>query len=281
MNNLIYLFMILSIAFPFAAAGQGSGYFTNEDLIKYNDGPAQRHRPAMAADVPERTSEDQPPDAPQDAGEERLRKYVIPYGNTARRIIIPVTFNRSITVPMLLDTGAPGMHVSTRLAARLGILDNEDGNLLTRVGGVAGTAPAILTIIDSIQVGEAEDEFIPTLVSDLNIPGFEGLVGMDFMGRYSIQLDNKNRRVILQEMPESPSRPAGHDELWWRTTFQRFRSMKDAWEGFRDQYDISGAKTTRQKRIMEYIEKQCGRADYLYSRLKVYASEHSVPLEWR
>ena len=282
MNKLIYLILILLItSFP-VAAGQNSGYFTNEDLNKYKDSSDKNPAPSKEAGTPKNTVEDPLLNTFKDkADEEKLKKYVIPYGNTARRIIIPVTFNRRITVPMLLDTGAPGMHISARLAAKLGILDNDEGNLLTWVGGIAGTAPAILTIIDSIQVGEAEDEFIPTIISDLNVPGFEGLVGMDFMGKYSMQLDNKRRRVILQEMPESPLRPAGHDELWWRTTFLRFKSMKDAWEKYGDKNKTVGAKTTRQKRVKAYIDRQCGRADYLYNRLKVYASEHSVPLEWR
>lgn len=280
MNKLTYLILVLLITSPAFAAGQNSGHFTNEDLSKYRSG--KKPPPVKEAYTPEKTAADPLPyRSSNNTDEEKLKKYIIPYGNTARRIIIPVTFDRRITVPMLLDTGAPGMHISARLAAKLGIFDNDDRNLLTRVGGIAGSAPAILTIIDSIQVGEAEDEFIPTLISDISIPGFEGLVGMDFMGKYSIQLDNKRRRVILQEMPESPSRPAGHDELWWRTTFIRFKSMKNGWEGYRDQHKTVGAKTTSQKRIKAYIDRQCDRADYLYNRLNVYASEHSVPLEWR
>jgi hypothetical protein len=152
---------------------------------------------------------------------------------------------------------------------------------MTITGGIGGTAPAIFTIIDSIKVGEAEDEFIPTTISNLNIPGFEGLVGMDFMGKYSMQLDNKKRVVILEEFPESPSRPAGHDELWWRTTFRNFKSTRDSWRKYRDAYRAVSANTSSLKRTKSLINKQHDRADYLYNRLKVYASENSVPLEWR
>ncbi len=53
----------------------------------------------------------------------KLSPYVIPfiaYEGTARRIIISVTFNDSVTAPMVLDTGATGMLISSKLAKNLG-----------------------------------------------------------------------------------------------------------------------------------------------------------------
>ncbi len=252
-------------------------HFTNDDLQKYGGSSSGKStdlkEDSQSSGRAQRPFLEVPP--------QKVKKYVIPYGRTARRIIIPVTFNRSITVPMLLDTGAPGMLISTKLAEKLGILENDEGNLMTLAGGIGGTTPAIFTIIDSIQVGEAEDTFIPTTISALDIPGFEGLVGMDFMGKYSMQLDSVRKAVILEELPKSPLRPAGHDESWWRNTFHRFKAMKDAWAEYRSQYRYKGAYTSQMKRVRKFIEKQYSRADYLYNRLKVYASEHSVPLEWR
>jgi len=282
MNTPILILLMALITLSPAIAGQKTRQFTNEDLEQY--GRSSDTSPVSVEGEAESGAlkEDLEIYSQEEINEANTpKKYVIAYKGTARRIIIPVTFNRSITVPMLLDTGAPGMHVSSRLAKRLGILDNDEGNLLTVTGGIAGTAPAIFTIIDAIQVGEAEDEFIPTVISDLKIPGFEGLVGMDFMGKYSMQLDNKKRQVILEELPQSPSRPAGHDELWWRTTFGNFKSMRDAWEQYRQANNDAGSSTTSMKELKNFIDKQCSRADYLYNRLNVYASEHSVPLEWR
>jgi len=282
MKTPIHILLLVLITLSPAIAGENIRQFTNDDLNKYSRSSDTKPLPVAGKTSPGDVNEEVEIDSHEKIEEaQTLKKYVIPYKGTARRIIIPVTFNRSITVPMLLDTGAPGMHVSARLAKRLGILDNDEGNLMTRVGGIAGTAPAIFTIIDSIQVGEAEDEFIPTVISDLKIPGFEGLVGMDFMGKYSMQLDNNKRLVILEELPQSSSRPAGHDELWWRTTFRNFKSMRNAWEQYRDANNDAGAYTTSMKELNAFIDKQYRRADYLYNRLNVYASEHSVPREWR
>jgi hypothetical protein len=284
MKRRLYIIMIICFGATLitpAAAGKkgGARVFTNQDLQHYGD-PADKDKK-----VPERTTHESLPhktDEPLNIETVPITKrYIIPYNGTARRIIIPVTFNRSVTVPMLLDTGAPGMFVSKKLAEKLGLLDNDEANLETLAGGIGGTVPAIFTIIDSIQVGEAEDKFIPTTISELKIPGFEGLVGMDFMGKYSMQLDNRKRVVIFEELPESPSRPAGHDELWWRTTFRKFKSTRDGWRKYRDAYREVSANTSSLKRVKSLVNKQHDRADYLYNRLKVYASENSVPLEWR
>ncbi len=282
MNILICAALFLLITFSPAAAGQNAGLFTNQDLDQYKDSSDKKSPPATEPDTADTMEKTLPSNTYKEPVEEKKpKKYVIRYKGTVRRIIIPVTFNRSITVPMLLDTGAPGMHISNRLAKKLGLLDSDEGNLLTMVSGIAGTAPAVFTVIDSIKVGEAEDEFIPTIISELNIPGFEGLVGMDFMGKYYMQIDNKNRLVILEELPDSPLRPAGHDELWWRTTFYNFKSMRNAWKEYRDKNHNARTSGADIKRTNQFIDKQYRRADYLCNRLNVYASENSVPLEWR
>lgn len=280
LNRLIFIVIVsLSLLSPVVAGDNGRKVFTNQDLDKY-----KRH-----------TDIKSPPNAGQaysfsgfeedysglEETERNLKRYVIPYAGTARRIIIPVTFNRRVTAPMLLDTGAPGMHISVRLAKRLGILENDDAKLLVSVGGLGGTTPAIFTIIDSIQVGDAEDKFIPTYISPLMFKKFDGLVGMDFMGKYSVEIDSKKKQVIFEELPDSADLPAGHDESWWRTTFNNFRQMRSAWENYRDSQRSKGGYTEKDRKMTELAEQQYETAEDLYDRLNVYASEHSVPLEWR
>ena len=286
MNKLILIIPVLLITLGMAATGQSARQFTNEDLKQYKTAP-DAETSAETSTEPVKSSpinEINEPEAPittTEATEKTYIKYIIPYTGSARRIIIPVTFDRRITVPMLLDTGATGMHISTRLARKIGLLDDDEKNLWTRVAGIGGSTPAILTILDSVQVGEAEDNFIPTTISPASFRGFEGLVGMDFIGKYHMQINTRKREVILEELPESPLRPAGHDELWWRTTFRHFKSRRSDWAKYRNEFRKTGDYTSTLKEVKIYVEKQYDRADYLYNRLKVYASEHSVPLEWR
>ncbi len=287
MNKWLLPILILLIIATSASAGNSSNStsgrsFTNEDLTKFGAEPEAKKPTKTDPGVPENKFDDLLIDLYKKMDDQRkTKKYVIPYTGSARRIIIPVTFNRRITVPMLLDTGATGLHISSKLAEELGILDDDEGILWTRVAGIGGSTPAIFTILDSVQVGEAEDDFIPTTISQANFRGFEGLVGMDFIGKYQMQINNRKRVVILEELPDSRERPAGHDQMWWRTTFSNFKSLRSQWEQYRDQVSSTGDYTSRLRGAKKFVDQQYSRADYLYNRLKVYASEHSVPLEWR
>lgn len=271
---------LIVISLPVNAGETGQKSFSEGDLEKYRypSDPA----PASESKSTEGTYNDS--SNSKDNISPELKKYVIPYTayeGTARRIIIPVTFNRRITVPMLLDTGAPGMHISPGLAEKLGIMDEGEGKLWIQTSGIGGSVPAVFTIIDSIQVGEVKDEFIPTTISPSISSGFEGLIGMDFMANYSIKIDTGRHVIILEEFPSSSRMPGGHDEFWWRSTFHNFQSMKSAWKGYRDSLENLNSDNNRLKQMKAFAEQQYKEAQNLYNRLSVYASTHAVPREWR
>jgi hypothetical protein len=255
-------------------AGQAGRSFTNEDLEKYgiNSSSSREHAETIKTRGEEESSK---------TTERPLKKYAVPYSGNSRRIIIPVTFNGRVTAKMLLDTGAPGMHISDVLAEKLGLLDSRESNLWVTVGGIGGSVPAIFTIVDSIRVGETEDNFIPTFISRSVSIEFEGLIGMDFMANYEVRIDTKKQVVIFEELPESKDMPAGHNEQWWRTTFDQFKSLRLAWERHRDSFSRRGVNTEREKDVKAFIDRQCNKVTELNDRLSGYASQHSVPLEWR
>src|SRR5262245_41496168 len=79
------------------------------------------------------------------------KTFEIPYQDegSTKRVIIPVTFNDTVTAPMALDTGSPGLVMCVDLAKRLRLFSQGKGNLIVANGGIGGTAPGILTITDS------------------------------------------------------------------------------------------------------------------------------------
>ena len=268
---------------PSALADNKGRVFSNQDLTQYDSSSPEPKEPEEnRTDDTEEVPERDPENAKSE--EHELDQFEVPYTayvGTSRRIIIPVTFNDRVTAPMLLDTGAPGMHISERLAQKLDIFDNDDGTLLVNIGGIGGTVPAVFTIVDSIRVGKAEDNFIPTTISASISDNFEGLIGMDFMANYTLEIDNRRQLLLFTELPESEDMPAGHDEYWWKINFHRFRSMKSAWDEHRDYLKKMSDGTDNFKKIIKFADRQYAEAEYLYNRLSVYASEHSVPLEWR
>ncbi|MDH5476919.1 MAG: aspartyl protease family protein [Nitrospinota bacterium] len=211
-----------------------------------------------------------------------LKSFVVPYRafeGTARRIIVNVRFNGSVTAPMLLDTGAPGVLITEKLARKIGVFDNDTGKLKIRSGGIGGSIPAILTIIDKIEVGEGSVEFVPVQVTSKSMSrAFEGLVGMDFMANYKMSLDNQRHLLIFQELPKSQSRPGGHDETWWRSWFYEFSRMRTGWKQYSEQLKSSGSRGSEGA---SFAEDQHREADRLLSKLDSYAAQNSVPMSWR
>ncbi|MBF0170655.1 MAG: aspartyl protease family protein, partial [Nitrospinae bacterium] len=126
-------------------------------------------------------------------GEWKPKVYTVKFRRweeTARRIILDVRFNAKVTAPMILDTGAPGTMISYALSERLGLSGDKSGALLSLAGGIGGTAPAIETILDTVEVGEMKDTFVPTTVAEFRRDGlYEGLLGMSFMSNYSMKID--------------------------------------------------------------------------------------------
>jgi hypothetical protein len=225
-----------------------------------------------------------------DQGEKpKLSRYEIPfeaYEGTAKRIIISVTFNDFVTAPMALDTGSPGMMISPKLAKKLGVFSGDEGTLVIEAGGIGGSVPAILTIIDKVQVGGASDSFIPTTVARSISGSFEGLIGMDFMAKYSITVDHKKKVLVFEELPPDPNSPGGHDEQWWRNTFQEFNNFRDYLRKYEEAVDKRIMTTPfggdgRYDSFKKAIEWQSTQADKLLGKLEHYAGENYVPREWR
>ena len=274
-NKLIITSILALIIYAgFLNAAQAGRSFTNEDLEQYGVSSLS------SAEHTETTKTLAEEDSSKTT-ERPLKKYAVPYSGNSRRIIIPVTFNGRVTAKMLLDTGAPGMHISDTLAKKLGLLDSRENNLWIIVAGIGGSVPAIFTIMDSIRVGEVEDNFIPTTISRSVSNEFEGLIGMDFMANYEVRIDTKKQVVIFEEFPESRDIPAGHNEQWWRSTFNQFKSLRLAWEKHRESFSRRGVNTEREKDVKDFVDRQCRKVNELNDRLSGYASQHSVPLEWR
>lgn len=301
MTRFIIPVLILFVAAPLYSAGKNGQekvpVFTNEDLEKYKH-PSERSNSFIEVSIPkDPTGSTGNKEVPEE-GKQKLKRYEVSYKayeGTARRIIISVKFNDSVTAPMALDTGATGMHISAALAEKLGIFERDEGKLVEATSGIGGTIPAVFTIIDKIQVDELEEHFIPTKVSRAFSNEFEGLVGMDFMTNYTIQIDTRKHVVVFEEHPTNQLMPGGHDEEWWRSNFHQLAVKREEWERLsRDLHDLkdtSKAATTvrtgRRTRIVtvgelrEFAARQLNEADKLLKKLDGYAIDHAVPMEWR
>jgi hypothetical protein len=213
-----------------------------------------------------------------------LKRFEVPFRafeGASRRIIIPATLNESVTAHLLLDTGAPGLTISPNLANRLGLLNEQDGNLLIRTGGIGGSIPAFLVVVDTVRVGEALSEFLPAVITQIPSDDFEGLVGMDFMANYKISIDNNSHVVAFDELPPQPEKPGGHDEAWWRSIFRTIAKLREEWRDYLDEVSRARLTSSETDRILKAVKNQCIEADKIYRKLESYARDKAVPIAWR
>ena len=209
-----------------------------------------------------------------------------PYEGSAKRVIITVVLNDSVTAPMAIDTGAPETVISVKLAEKLGLFNEDQGRLVIRAGGIGGTTPAVRSIIDSIHAGGAKGEFIPTTVINSISNSFDGLLGLDFVSNYSVTIDSKRMMVVFEELPLNPDHPGGHDQEWWTSHFMEFADSRAKWKAYsealekkiHDSMQSIGNEDLKKKAFADYQYKE---AEKLLNKLSRYASENSDPTEWR
>jgi tetratricopeptide (TPR) repeat protein len=118
---------------------------------------------------------------------------------------LPVTINGQKS-KLLLDTGAGGITINRKLAARAGVQRLAD----VRIGGIGdkGDAKGYTAYADSIRIGSLEFRNCPVDVIDKrSVTDEEGLIGADVFQRFLIELDFPGRKLRLSQLPARPGEP--------------------------------------------------------------------------
>jgi len=122
-----------------------------------------------------------------------------------RGLGLPVTINGQKS-KLLLDTGAGGITVNRKLAARAGVQRMVD----VRIGGIGdkGDAKGYAAYADSIRIGNLEFRNCPVEVIDKrSVADEEGLIGADVFQRFLIEIDFPDRKLRLSPLPARPGEP--------------------------------------------------------------------------
>jgi predicted aspartyl protease len=205
----------------------------------------------------------------------------------ANRVIIDVTFNSQITVPMMVDTGSPGLVISNSLADRLNLFDEEGGRLMVIISGIGGREIATKAIIDKLTIGEITEKFIPAhIVSGMSSGHYYGLIGMDVLSSYIMTIDPIEHRLIANLIPAAQDQPAGRNRSWWMANFREFGFYQKFWKEQEEKVGQSDSPYSRlagseQERVKRFILQQKAKADELYEQLERYARYNGVPRHWR
>jgi len=213
----------------------------------------------------------------------------VSYEGSARRIIVQASLNERINAPLAIDTGSPGTIISMALAKRLGLLDDDAAHLWTVARGIGGSSPAIFTIIDTIKIGDIQQQFFLTTVVPSISTAFEGVLGMDYLSAYTTHIDSKRHVFSLQEMQTDSELYGGRDENWWRSTYQQLSSFRVAWKNYSERLEqaivnsniSAGGNIEEAKRALSFSKQQFENAVRLFDKLDRYAIQLQVPMPWR
>jgi tetratricopeptide (TPR) repeat protein len=123
-------------------------------------------------------------------------------GRRIRGVGLSVKLNDR-TVRLLLDTGAGGIMVSTKIAEKAGLPRVS----ALHYGGIGdkGLQSGYTAVADHIRVGELEFQDCVVAVSDQrSLADEDGLIGADVFGSYLIDLDLPGERLKLSPLPKRP-----------------------------------------------------------------------------
>jgi len=167
----------------------------NVGWIKTGDNSAARQVDGHFRSLPKESMSIGPARSPEGSTKTSVQGAItIPVQVRGRHIIVAVTFNESVTGNLVLDTGAGQTMISKRIANDLRLYATEAA---TRIG-VGGAVAVSTATLDAIRVGDADVKNMRVSIHDLPFNAFEeGLLGMDFLGRFQMSLDIEKRVLIL------------------------------------------------------------------------------------
>jgi len=212
-----------------------------------------------------------------------------PYEGSTQRVIINVTLNGRVQARLAVDTGAPKTFISGALAERLGLMNQTSAGVWTRAGGIGGSTLAIRTIIDTIRVGDIEQQFFPTTIVPEVSTAFEGLIGMDFLSLFVMHIDPARRLLILEDVAPTSIVYGQRNEQWWRSNFKELASLRRGWRDYAEQLNkeiessniTAGGGIEDARLVLDFARRQALEAERLLDQLNRRAVQYLVPMNWR
>jgi hypothetical protein len=212
-----------------------------------------------------------------------------PYEGSTQRVIINVMLNGRVQARLAVDTGAPKTIISGALAERLGLMNDTSAGVWTRAGGIGGSVPAIRTIIETIRVGDIEQQFFPTMIVPELSTSFEGLIGMDFLSLFVMHVDPARRLLILEDVAPTSIVYGQRNEQWWRSNYRELANLRRGWRDYAEQLNkaiessniAAGGGIEDARRMLDFARKQALEAERLFDQLNKRAILNLVPMNWR
>jgi len=131
--------------------------------------------------------------------EKNLRKHTIALSKSSGGLLTEVTLNDKVNCVMIVDTGASVVSITRNIAGQLG-MDlggaHKDIELILADGSLV---KAKAVSLKSVRVGDSKaEDVLAVVVDNPPAPGVDGLLGMSFLGNFSVKVDSANKELILE-----------------------------------------------------------------------------------
>ncbi|MDY6919283.1 MAG: retropepsin-like aspartic protease [Pseudomonadota bacterium] len=122
---------------------------------------------------------------------------------TMGQFIVPVVFDDTVTLELMIDTGASITALKPEAIALL----RRHTRLFTspgqvRVNTANGEVLSPLYQVARMRVGDWELQAVDLLQVNLTAPEVDGLLGMNFLGQYAFSIDQQQSLLFLGEKPD-------------------------------------------------------------------------------
>jgi clan AA aspartic protease (TIGR02281 family) len=129
---------------------------------------------------------------------------IVQFSTTNGHLVVPVLLNDSTEARVVFDTGAEMTVLSKGMAESLGL--QLGSRRPVRLQTVAAQVQAPVAVLSSVQCGGMRQTNLPVAVVDVELgQQVDGILGMDFLGNYTIRIDNEASRIVLK--PKGAANP--------------------------------------------------------------------------
>jgi len=183
--------MVLALL-PALAFAQTYRWVDERGTVHYTEGLDSVPEPYRSKAEPLHFPKSSPTSVKQEPGPPGITKISFKPGSP---ILVGAKINAAGPVTLVLDTGADRTVVAPLALGRLGI--STRGAQRVEMKGVTGTGEAEVVKVDSVEVGEAKAGPLLIIVHDADVKDADGLLGRDFLDKFTVTIDSKEGVVTL------------------------------------------------------------------------------------
>jgi len=128
-----------------------------------------------------------------------FKSYPVSYNSLGSSLVVRTLINGLVTVNLVVDTGASLIVIPMNIADKADVkIDKNRTMAVTLADG--RKVKAFLVILDKVKVGEVELSNVRASVLEKEEGGaISGLLGMSFLKNFSVKIDAKNNKLILEK----------------------------------------------------------------------------------